>query len=153
MKARTVFGIGTLTLCLVLTGCGGQGPPSEEGLSETKLTDAPLTSVPAVTLDSSLPALSLEYRGKAIEGHRTESCRRPPGREERECTEIRNWKDVDSFTEVPSGETLTIRYTSDTLPSRMSVYSVTEPGEVGGRFHHASPRSGHVRPGRESGRL
>ena len=134
MQARTVFGVGILFLCLVMAGCGGQEPRSEEGLSETKLTDAPLTSVPAVTPDSGLPALSLEYRGKAIEGHRTESCRRTPGREERECTEIRNWKDVDSFTEIHSGETLTIRYTSDTLPSRMSVYSVTEPGDVAGDF-------------------
>ena len=97
-------------------------------------TEGKLTALPTGAPDSGLPALSLEYRGKAIEGHRTESCRRPPGREERECTEIRNWKDVDTYTEVPSGETLTIRYTSDTLPSRMSVYSVTEPGDVGGDF-------------------
>ena len=134
MKTGTIFAAGAVIFFMVLAGCGDQGRSGNEGLSDVKSTENPTAANSTVTADSGLPALSLEYRGKAIEGHRTESCQRPPGREERECTEISNWKDVDSFTEVPSGETLAIRHTSDTLPSRMYVYSVSEPGDVGGEF-------------------
>ena len=134
MKTGTIFAAGAVIFFMVLAGCGDQGRSGNEGLSDVKSTENPTAANFTVTADSGLPALSLEYRGKAIEGHRTESCQRPPGREERECTEISNWKDVDSFTEVPSGETLAIRHTSDTLPSRMYVYSVSEPGDVGGEF-------------------
>ena len=134
MKTGTIFAASAVIFFMVLAGCGDQGRSSNEDLSDVKSTENPTAANSTFTADSGLPALSLEYRGKAIEGHRTESCRRPPGREERECTEIGNWKDVDSFTEVPSGETLAIRHTSDTLPSRMSVYSVTEPGDVAGDF-------------------
>ena len=129
MKTRTVFGVCVLFLFLVMAGCGGQEPRSEGGPTEGKLTALP-TGAP----DSGLPALSLEYRGNVIEGRRGESCRRPPGREERECLATGKWKDVDTYTEVPSGETLTIRYAADTPPTRMSVYTLTEPGEVGGAF-------------------
>ena len=84
--------------------------------------------------DVSLRVLSLEYRGDVIEGYRGESCWTPRGQQERKCLAAGRWKDVDTYTDVASGETLTVRIAPDTTPTQLSVYVVTEPGEVAGDF-------------------
>ena len=83
---------------------------------------------PSTTPDATLPVLSLQYRGETIEGQRGRTCWRPPDREKRECLAEGKWQDVDTHTEVSSNETLTILVEADAPPTRMSVYSLTEPG-------------------------
>lgn len=122
---------------LALVACGdgqerqaGESPP----VQKSKLSVGPTPVESTDGSDAILPVLSLEHRGDIIEGRRGESCWTPHGQEERECLVAGNWKDVDSYSDAASGDTLTVRIAPDSVPSRLSVYFVPEPGEVGGEF-------------------
>ena len=139
MKSEILMVVATL-VCLAVIACGDPGNQiDQEPQPEAQIrTSSPIpistpeptaTAVPVVS-EATLPSLTLIHEGRTIEARRYEGCWTPDSSSGLQCVEISPRGELQSYVEVEIGDSIEIRITPESRPTKLMATAFTQPGEV-----------------------